>query len=57
LHLVQRPKAPESAELYNLEEDPSERFDFAAKHPEQVSALRAEIERHVASVKRGEPQA
>jgi arylsulfatase A-like enzyme len=51
LHLVQG-----VGELYNLEEDPSERFNVAALHPERVEELRREIVRHVAAVKKGEPQ-
>ena len=31
----------DSPKLYNLEEDPSERFDLAAEHPELVAELTA----------------
>lgn len=50
LHLVQRPKQQAVAELYNLEEDPSERFNLAARQPEVVRSLQALIDRHVAAV-------
>jgi hypothetical protein len=33
-------------QLYNLDEDPSERFDLAAKHPEIVAELRRLAETH-----------
>jgi arylsulfatase A-like enzyme len=56
LHLVQRPKTGQSTELYNLEQDPSERFDLAARFPQRVHELSALIESHVASVTRGEQQ-
>jgi arylsulfatase A-like enzyme len=56
LHLVKGQAGAESAELYNLEEDPSERFNVAGAQPERVAALREEIARHVAGVKRGEQQ-
>jgi len=56
LHLVQRPKQPESAELFNLEEDPSERFNLAARLPERVAELRELIAKHVASVEKAQQQ-
>lgn len=42
--------------LFNLEHDPSERFDVARKHPEVIEDLRGELERHRAAVKPGKPQ-
>ena len=36
--------------LFQLEQDPSERFDVAKEHPEVVADLLAEIERHKATV-------
>jgi len=35
-------------ELYNLVEDPDENTNVAAKHPEVVAALKAEMEKHIA---------
>jgi arylsulfatase A-like enzyme len=42
--------------LYNLAEDPSERFDLAAERAELVADFRAELERHRAAMVRGAPQ-
>jgi arylsulfatase A-like enzyme len=36
--------------LYNLEEDPSERFDIAARHPEVLDLIRARVAAHGATV-------
>jgi len=32
--------------LFNLENDPGERFDIAAEHPEIVADIQKEIEKH-----------
>lgn len=44
------------AELFQLENDPSERFNVAAKHPEIAARLQREIDQHRAAVKAGAPQ-
>ena len=36
--------------LYHLGDDPSERFDIAAKHPEKIAELKALAEAHRGSV-------
>jgi arylsulfatase A len=36
--------------LYNVDEDPGERFDLAARHPEVVTALRARAAAHARTV-------
>ncbi len=36
--------------LYNLEDDPSERFDVAARHPEAIQRIRERVEAHRATV-------
>jgi hypothetical protein len=41
---------------YNVETDPSERFDVAAQHPEVVARLRELIESHNASMVHRTPQ-
>jgi len=45
----------ETPVLYHLRVDPSERFDIAARHPEVVARIQAEIERHRASTPVAEP--
>jgi arylsulfatase A-like enzyme len=47
------PKVPQ---LYNLDQDPSEQLDEAARHPEIVADLQREAERHRATVKPGPSQ-
>lgn len=42
--------AHETPELYNLDEDPSERFNVAAAHPDVVSRLRTVATTHLAGV-------
>ena len=42
--------------LFNVEEDPSERFEVAAKHPEVVKELLDLIAKHKATLKPGPPQ-
>jgi hypothetical protein len=38
-------------ELYNVEQDPSEARNVAAKHPEILASIRAAVEKHRATVK------
>jgi arylsulfatase A-like enzyme len=42
--LIWRTLIPTSVDLYNLAEDPYEKNNLAAKHPERVAALQARIE-------------
>lgn len=42
--------------LYNLEHDPSEKFDIAAGNPEIIADLKQELEKHNRGVKRAENQ-
>ena len=42
--------------LYNVEEDPSEKFDVSAGHPEVVAALKAELAAHNAAMVPGPDQ-
>jgi arylsulfatase A len=42
--------------LYNVEEDPSERFNLAARHPEIVKELQITLAGHVANGRRGDDQ-
>ena len=40
---------PARIELYNIAEDPSEKIDLAARHPDRVKELRARLDRHAAA--------
>ncbi len=51
-----QPKVEQPPLLYNLEQDPSERFNLTARYPERVAALTKLIEEHKRAVKRGTPQ-
>jgi arylsulfatase A-like enzyme len=42
--------------LFQLDNDPSERFDVAKDHPEVIADLRRELEKHRAKLVPGEPQ-
>lgn len=42
--LIWRTPLPSAVELYNVIEDPSEKMDLAAKHPEKVAELQKRIE-------------
>jgi arylsulfatase A len=42
--------APRAAELYNLDEDPSEKFDIAGRHPGVIGELRAIADAHSKTV-------
>jgi arylsulfatase A-like enzyme len=37
--------------LYDLENDPGENFDVAAEHPDVIAQIKAEVEKHLATVK------
>jgi arylsulfatase A len=50
------PKDLEKPLLYQLENDPGERFDVAAEHPEIVADILREIEKHKKGVVPGKPQ-
>jgi arylsulfatase A-like enzyme len=64
LHLIASRRLAQNAQLeveqppllYHLEQDPSERFNLARKHPEVVARLQKLVENHKASVKPGDPQ-
>ncbi len=42
----------ETPELYHLDEDPSEKYNIAADHPEVIEAIRRVVEQHEAGVER-----
>ncbi len=42
--------------LYDLDKDPSERFDVAGEHPEILADIAREVERHRAGLVPGKPQ-
>lgn len=51
-----KPVTHDPPELYNLEEDPSERFNLAGEYPEIISGIREAVQKHRAKLKRGEDQ-
>jgi arylsulfatase A-like enzyme len=42
--------------LYNLEHDPSEKYDIAKDHPDVIADIRKEAARHKANLKKGKDQ-
>jgi hypothetical protein len=44
------PIAHDAPLLYNLEEDPSEKFDVAARHPDVVTGIIERVEAHKKTV-------
>ncbi len=42
--------------LYNLEHDPSEKYDIAKDHPDVIADIMKEVEKHRANLKPGEDQ-
>jgi arylsulfatase A-like enzyme len=49
-HVASNPPLDESAwELYNLNDDPTERIDLAKKNPEKLAQLKAEFEEQAQS--------
>ena len=42
--------------LFQLDHDPSEKFNVADRHPEVVAEIRAIFKKHVAEIVPGEPQ-
>jgi arylsulfatase A-like enzyme len=42
--------------LYNLEHDPSEKYDISKDHPEVITEIRKEVALHLANLKVGEDQ-
>ncbi len=50
-YIGEQPVAHDPPLLYQLEHDPSERFNLAAEHPEVLEELRAALQRHLDGVK------
>jgi arylsulfatase A-like enzyme len=55
-YVKQKPVPHDPPLLYHLEHDPSERFNIAAKHPDEVAELKAVAEAHRKSVEPVEDQ-
>jgi len=55
-YLAEDPKHHDPPVLYNLDEDPSERFDVAKQYPEALAGIAKELETHRASMIPGKPQ-
>ncbi|MFH5885464.1 sulfatase [Halalkalibaculum sp. DA3122] len=51
-----KPVSHEPPQLYNLEEDPSEKYNLAEKHPEVISEIMDLVEKHENNLIRGEDQ-
>jgi len=51
-----QPERHDPPALYNLEEDPSERFDVAMQHPDILADIAGEVQRHRAGMVAGKPQ-
>lgn len=51
-----KPEPHDPPLLYNVEEDPGEKFDIAAQHPDIVADIKAEAEKHKASFVPEKPQ-
>jgi arylsulfatase A len=45
-----KPQPHDPPQLYNVVEDPSERFNVAADHPDVLSQIRVAVDRHTASL-------
>ncbi len=52
----EKPEKHDPPILYNVEEDPGEKFDIAAQHPDVIADIKAEVEKHLAGVVPGKPQ-
>lgn len=46
----EKPEKHDPPLLYNIEQDPSEKFDIAKDHPDVVADIQAEVEKHLAGV-------
>jgi arylsulfatase A len=62
-HFITRPSYGKGQEkyhdpplLYNLEHDPSEKYDISKDHPEIINEIRKEVALHLAGLKLGEDQ-
>src|SRR5262249_32464462 len=52
----EKPEKHEVPVLYNVEEDPGEKFDIAAQHPDVIADIQREVEKHRAGMVPGKPQ-
>jgi len=53
---LDKPERHDPPALYNLEEDPSERFDVAKQRPDIVADIAREVQRHRRGLVAGKPQ-
>ncbi len=51
-----KPTRHKTPRLYNLEEDPGERFNVASKHPQIISDIMEVVKEHKKNLKRGTDQ-
>jgi arylsulfatase A-like enzyme len=55
-HITEQMEKHDPPLLFNLEEDPSEKFDIAAEHPDVIADIQREVEKHRANLVPGKPQ-
>ena len=46
-----QPESHDPPLLFNLQEDPSEKYDVGKQHPEAIAAIQSEVEAHRATLK------
>jgi len=52
----EKPEKHDPPVLYNVDQDPGEKFDVAALHPDVIADIQREVEKHRAGVVPGTPQ-
>ena len=55
-YTMEKPVIHDTPLLYNIENDPSEKYDLAAKYPEIIKELRALYDHQIATVKLAESE-
>jgi arylsulfatase A len=55
-YIQEKRETHETPLLFNIKEDPSERFNIAAQHPDVLAAIQREVEKHKKELVPGEAQ-